>query len=78
MLHVLMHVTGNMNRQRDRVLRLALPGLLVALTACTTLGPDHTTPEAALSATTKTKRSPPSSMMLMRRFLESSPGNFSA
>ena len=48
MLHVLMHVTGNMNRQRDRVLRLALPGLLVALTACTTLGPDHTTPEAAL------------------------------
>ncbi len=43
-----MHVTGNMNRQRDRVLRLALPGLLVALTACTTLGPDHTTPEAAL------------------------------
>ena len=31
-------------------LRCALPGLLAALTACTTLGPDHATPEAEVEA----------------------------
>jgi NodT family efflux transporter outer membrane factor (OMF) lipoprotein len=33
-----------------QLLRIALPGLLLGLTACTTLGPDHVTPEAEVEA----------------------------
>jgi NodT family efflux transporter outer membrane factor (OMF) lipoprotein len=45
-----MRVSSNMNRQVLRTLRLALPGLLLGLTACTTVGPDHSTPDSVIEA----------------------------
>ena len=50
MFHVSMRVSSNMNRQVLRTLRLALPGLLLGLTACTTVGPDHSTPDSVIEA----------------------------